>query len=318
MSPKIPGALPRRVLVTGASGFVGSALVPLLRKLGVEVLIPSRAELGQVGPDTDWSAWLEGVDAVVHLANRAHKMRETSLDPWEEYRRVNVGGTLRLATEAKRLKVRNFVYLSSIKVMGEATLPGIPFTDASPTQPVDPYGVSKLEAEERLRELVRDGQIQVRVLRPPLVFGPGVKANFRSLIRAVDRGLPLPFGGINNRRNLIGLGNLCDAICACLRDQRGGFESYLVCDEPGFSTPDLVREIALALGKPAPLVRVWPGLLRIAGALVGKRSAADRLVSSLEVDASRFSAELDWVPPFSPADEMKRTVAAYLSEGKAP
>jgi len=296
-----------RILVTGASGFVGTALLPALRERGHVVRVALRRTVaglgdeqvmvGDLGPDTDWREAVAGVDAVVHLAARVHVMHESSSDPLAEFVRANVDGSLALARAASAAGVRRFVYLSSIKVNGEGTN-GAPFTERAAPAPVDPYGESKARAEASLRALEREAGLEVVVLRPPLVYGPGVKANFLQLMHWVDRGMPLPFGSVHNRRSLVFVGNLADALVACCEHPAAAGRTFLVCDGNDLSTRDLIERLAVALGRPARLVPLPARLLQLAAMLTGRRAQADRLLGSLRIDASALRETLGWQPPF--------------------
>ena len=298
-----------RVLVTGANGFVGRALGRELLRRGRRVRAAVRRDaglpdgcearvVGDLGPDTDWSAALDGVDAVAHLAARVHVMRDRAADPLAAFRRTNVDGTLRLARSAAAAGVRRLVFLSSVKVLGEATPDG-PFTDSSPANPQDPYGVSKREVETGLSELAARSGMEVAILRPPLVYGPGVKGNFLSLLRLIERGVPLPLAAIANRRSLLYLGNLVDAVDLCLSHDGAAGRTFLIRDGEDLSSAELVRRLAAALDRRAPLFPLPEGVLRLAAGCIGRRAAAQRLLGSLTVDDRRIRSELDWQPPFT-------------------
>ncbi len=306
------------VLVTGASGFVGRELCRRLVGLGHRVAgagrpaarLPEGVEHRRVAglsPATDWSAAVAGMESVVHLAARVHVMHDDATDPLAEFRAANVAGTLRLAEQAAAAGVRHLVFMSSIKANGEETH-GLAFgpDDAAP---IDPYGISKLEAERGLAAIAGRSGLAVTVLRPPLVYGPGVKGNFRTLIKAVDRGMPLPLGAVINRRALIGLGNLADAVRACLETPppTGGFRVFTLCDAETVSTPTLIRLLAAALGRRALLPPVPVGLLRLAGRLGGRTEMIQRLTASLEVDAAAIAAAIGWVPPDTLEDGLAET-----------
>ena len=309
-----------RILVTGATGFVGSALVPVLRGRGHVVRVAVRrpvaglgdeqVRVGDLGPDTDWREAVAGADAVVHLAARVHVMNESSADPLAAFVRANVDGTLALARAASASGVRRFVHLSSIKVNGEGTS-GAPFTERDIPAPVDPYGESKARAELALRELERETGLEVAVMRPPLVYGPGVKANFLQLMRWVDRGVPLPFGSVDNRRSLVFVGNLADALAVCCVHPAAAGRTFLICDGVDLSTRGLVEHLAIALGRPARLIPVPPALLRLAATLAGRSAQADRLLGSLRIDASTLRETLGWQPPFDPAQAFALTARWY-------
>jgi nucleoside-diphosphate-sugar epimerase len=307
------------VLVTGANGFVGRALCSALAAAGHGLRMAVRAPqpglsgavaVGDIGPTTDWRAALDGVDSVVHLAARTHVRRETAADPLPEYRRINVGGTEHLARSAAAQGVRRLVFLSSVKVNGESTAERS-FTEDDAPRPEDAYGASKLEAEQALARVAAATGLEVAVLRPPLVYGPGVKGNFLSLMRLVARGLPLPLGAIRNRRSLIYVGNLADAIVTTIRAPRAAGATYLVADGEDVSTPDLVRGLAQALGVTARLPALPLAALKFPAAILGKRAELARLAGSLQVDGSRIRRELDWRPPFTLAQGLELTAKWY-------
>jgi nucleoside-diphosphate-sugar epimerase len=298
------------VLITGANGFVGKPLCGRLVGLGHGVAgavrpnarLPEGVEARKVAglaPSTDWSAALSGCEAVVHLAARVHVMHDDAADPLAEFRAANVAGTLRLAEQAAAAGVTHFIFMSSIKANGEETF-GTPFGPEN-AAPVDAYGISKLEAEQGLAEITARTGMGVTVLRPPLVHGPGVKGNFRSLIDLIDRGIPLPLGLVDNRRSLIGIGNLVDAVRACLDSPppAGVFRVFTLCDSETVSTSGLVRLLAAALDRPARLLPIPLGLMRLAGRLSGKSAAVQRLTASLEVDLSAIRVTIGWTPPDS-------------------
>lgn len=288
------------VLVTGATGFVGQALCRSLRQAGWPIRTPGRGDIGDIGPDTEWRPWLDGADSVVHLAARVHVMRESHADASAAYNRVNCDATARLATQAAQAGVRRFVFLSSVKVHGDRS--DRPLTAQDMPKPADPYGRSKHAAELMLSDLAPE--LETVILRPPLVYGPGVRGNFLSLMRLVDRGWPLPLGAIANRRSLIYLGNLVDAIHAALDAEPG---IYLPSDRHDLSTPALVRNLAEALGKPARLFAAPMGLLRPAAGALGRGAAIDRLCGSLTVDGWLPG----WQPRVTPSEGFAATAAEY-------
>lgn len=279
------------ILVTGATGFVGCALVRQLAAdrafNGVVAAVrqrvapwPERVTQLQVGDllsTTDWSAALQGVRALVHCAARVHVMQDDAVDPLDAYRLVNVEGTLNLARQAAAAGVRRFVFLSSIKVNGEATPPGRPFTADAVPAPLDSYGVSKLEAEQGLRELEAKTSMEVVIVRPPLVYGPGVKANFASMMRWVARGMPLPLGAIHNARSMVTLDNLVDLLVTCLKHPAAAGQTFLVSDGEDVSTSELLRRTAQAMGREAFLLPIPTFMLERGAALLGKRAVAQRL-----------------------------------------
>jgi UDP-glucose 4-epimerase len=293
-----------KVLVTGANGFVGQAVVERLQRDGYAVraairhnadMFPPHVErtAGDLHPDRDWSDSLHGVDAVIHLAARVHVMQDTAADPLDEYRRVNVDGTVRLASSAAAAGVRRFVYVSTLKVNGEAGR----FTEHDQPAPAGPYAQSKHEAEVALRRIADERRLEVVIIRPPLVYGPGVGANFGLLMRTIARGIPLPLGAISNQRSLIGIDNLADFILTCLARPAAANETFLVADGEDLSTPDLVRRLARAIGRPARLFPIPATLLRLGASLCGRRDAADRLLDSLQADISKARTRLSWSPP---------------------
>lgn len=297
----------QRLLITGATGFVGSALCTLLDRTGVEYCRATRTAagtrrddvvVGRIGPGTDWSAALEGIACVVHLAARTHVMHESAADPLAAYREINVEGTRRLAEAAAAAGVRRFVFLSSVKVNGERT-GAQPFGEADAPSPEDAYGITKLEAERVLARISRQSGMAVTVLRPPLVYGPGVKGNFLSLMRAVRKGVPLPLGSLDNRRSLVYVGNLASAIVRCVESERAAGQMFLVSDGEDLSTPELIRRVATALGVRPRLLPCPPALLLLAGRLSGRRAQVARLTDSLQVDSGKIRRELDWAPPVS-------------------
>ncbi|MCC7274070.1 MAG: NAD-dependent epimerase/dehydratase family protein [Alphaproteobacteria bacterium] len=302
-----------RVLVTGAAGFVGRALTARLAASGVAVVAAvRRAEgapegavvVGDLAAPVDWSRALDGVDAVVHLAARVHVMRERAADPDAAFAAVNVAATRGLAEAARRAGVRRLVFVSSVKVLGERTLPGRPFRDGDPPAPEDAYARSKRDAED---VLVSIAGLETAIVRPPLVYGPGAAGNLRALARLVRSGLPLPFAGLDNRRSLVGVGNLATAIETCLRHPAAAGGRFLVADwHP--STAELVRALAAAAGRPP---RLWPlpsALFRVL-AMLGGGAALARLTQSLEVDASGLAA-LGWRPATPPAAELAALMRA--------
>lgn len=292
------------VAVTGATGFVGRALCQHLRARGLSVRALTRSAsggedtwaVGDLGPGTDWNQSLQGVDCVVHCAARVHMVQDTDPDPLQSYRRVNVEGSRSLAIAAAAAGVRRLVFLSSLKVHGERTAPGHPFTSGMAPAPEDAYGQSKWEAEQVLHEVAGRTGLELVVVRPPLVYGPGVKANFLKLMNAVARGTPLPLGSVDNRRSLLALGNLTDLLHQCVEQPAAAGHTFLASDGQDLSTPDLVRALARALDRPA---RLWPvpvAWLRMAGKLLGRGPQIDRLIGSLQVDIGHTRRVLGWTP----------------------
>lgn len=318
-----------KVLVTGANGFVGGAVCRKLVTDGHHVIAAMRQReelpptietriVGSLDAETAWTAVLPGVDAVVHLAGRAHVMRDRVADPETAFRAVNTEATLRLAREAARLGVRRMIFMSSVKVNGEATTER-PFAADDAPNPVDAYGRSKWAAELGLSALARagDGHFQVTVLRPPLVYGPGVRANFLSLLRAVAAGWPLPLAAVDNRRSLIFVDNLADAVAAALGKSAGLFDIFLVSDGDDVSTPELIRRIARAMNRPARLFPLPPALLRGLGDFVGRAAAIERLTGSLQVDSEAFRKRFSWTPPATLDQGLAATVAWFTGRGRS-
>lgn len=315
-----------RILVTGSTGFVGSALLSGLQEANrFDVVAQYRNQPGSGSPlkggvevasidgETDWTAALEGVDVVVHCAARVHVMTETTVDPLAAFRRVNVEGTLALARQAANAGARRFIYLSSIKVNGEKT-DQVPFNAQDNCSPTDPYGISKWEAEQGLLALAAETSMDVVIVRPPLIYGPGVKANFLKMIRWMDRGIPLPLGAVNNSRSLVGLANLVAFLIHCIDHANAGNQVFLISDGEDLSTPALLSKVASALGKKSHLLPFPVPLLTGLASLVGKKAEVDRLCGSLTVDIEKNKRLLGWQPRSSVSDELKRTVSAYRQQ----
>jgi nucleoside-diphosphate-sugar epimerase len=311
------------ILITGADGFVGSALcdrlrnesVPLrgaVRRLKSTLDADQHMAVGDISGETDWSSALQDVTDVVHLAARVHVMKENCPNPLAEFRRVNVEGTANLARQAAAHGVSRFIFLSSVKVNGELTGVGRPFASTDAPAPEDPYGVSKCEAEQKLWQIATETGLEVVVLRPPLVYGPEVKGNFLRLMQAIDEQLPLPLGGIQNTRSLIYLGNVVDSIRVCLTHPKAAGKTFLVSDGEDVSTPELIRRLAAALGRRPLLLPVPMSLMKFAGAFFGKKAAVDRLLASLCVDMTPLREELSWNPPYTMQAGLETTAQWYL------
>ena len=306
-----------RLLITGANGFVGRALCAeaACRNFVVHVATRSACDLpcadvchavGTMDGAADWARALAGVDLAVHLAARVHVMDDTAENPLDEFRRINVQGTLNLARQAAAAGVRRFVFISSVKVNGEATQPGRPFLASDVPAPLDAYGISKMEAEQGLREVAVQTGMEVVIIRPPLVYGPGVKANFSAMMRWLQRGVPLPLGAIHNQRSLVALGNLVDLIVTCLTHPAAANQTFLVSDGEDVSTTELLRRMGQAMNRPARLIPAPSGLLEWAAAIVGKRDVAQRLCGSLQVDIQKTRQLLDWSPPLTLDQGLKK------------
>lgn len=311
------------VLLTGASGFIGRALCVEAVARGTALRATSRSQsglpkgidnvvIGSIDDSTDWGAALNGCNAIIHLAARVHVMEDASADPLAEYRRVNVFGTLNLAQQAAKRGVRRFVFVSSIGVNGALTFKK-PFTTEDQAQPHSPYAQSKYEAELGLQALAAETSMEVVIIRPPLVYGPGAPGNFGSLMRWLRRGIPLPLGAIYNQRSLVALDNLVDLIVTCLAHPAAANQTFLVSDGEDVSTTELLRRMGQAMNRPARLIPVPAGLLAWAAALVGKRDMAQRLCGSLQVDIQKTCQLLNWKPPLSLDQGLKKA-----AEGLAP
>lgn len=311
-------------LVTGASGFVGRALTERLLASGVAVRAAVRNGAAHPGAEslridsidgtTDWSAAMAGINTVFHLAARVHVLdRRPGADAEALYRRTNIEGTRALARAAAAAGVRHFVFVSSTKVGGEETL-SRPLREEDEAAPQGPYAVSKWEAEQNLNELRRETGMQITIVRPPLVYGPGVRANFLALMKAVDRGIPLPLGSVNNRRSLIYVGNLVDALLRCAAADEGASKTFYVSDGTDVTTPELIRELGRALHRAARLIPVPQSLLRVAGVLLRKEAAVSRLLSSLTVDISAIRRDLSWTPPYTMSEGLTLTAKWYQGQ----
>ena len=299
-----------RVLVTGARGFVGSTLCVMLTEGGYDVRTISRSDVGEIDGTTDWRAALRGVEYVVHLAARVHVLHDPNS---ALYAQTNAEGTRRLAETAARAGVRRLVFVSSIKVNGEETT-GRAYTAADKPNPMDAYGESKLLGEQCLWRIAAQSSLEVAIVRPPLVYGPGVRANFLRLMALVDRGLPLPLGSVRNRRSLVNVWNLSDFVVTLLSHPAAVGRTWLVSDGEDLSTAELVRKIARALDRPARLLPVPVGLLSLVARLAGRKAELSRLLGSLVVDSSPAQRELGWVPPVAIDVALARTAAWYRNQ----
>lgn len=313
------------ILITGATGFVGSALcrhvklnaIPL--RIAVRKSRPKIAEIhegscdvGDIDSNTNWSSVLNGVDVVIHLASLVHDTNDLVADPLTKYHRVNTAGTERLARMAAAAKVKRFVYLSSVKVNGEGS--PTPYKETDKPGPIGAYSQSKWEAEQVLLQIAAETGLEVVIIRPPLVYGPGVKANFLSLLNIVHRGFPLPFGSVYNRRSFVYLGNLIDAIFKCIDNPKAAGQTFFVSDNEDVSTPELIKRISKALGKPNRVFSFPPSIIQALGHILGKRSSTNRLLDSLCVDSSKICNDLDWSPPYSIEQGLKETAEWFLKE----
>ncbi|MGB6056004.1 MAG: SDR family oxidoreductase [Burkholderiaceae bacterium] len=309
-----------KVLVTGANGFVGAALIQRLLAdesaigivgairgftntfpIGVKSIV-----VGDINGANNWRDALIDCEVVIHLAARVHVMKEVTVDPLMEFRRVNVQGTLNLARQAAATGVRRFVFISSVKVNGEETQLGKPFTADDVPTPFDAYGISKLEAEQGLLQIALQTGMEVVIIRPPLVYGLGVKANFATMMRWLRRGVPLPLGAIHNQRSLVALDNMVDLIVTCLTHPAAVGQIFLVSDGEDISTTELLRRMGHALSRPARLLPVPAGVLKLIGAMAGKQDVAQRLCGSLQVDIEKTRQLLGWCPPLTLDQGLKK------------
>lgn len=314
-----------QVLVTGATGFVGNRLVSTLcPREGCRVTAAIRDQasindsidslsvvpVGELSSETDWRFALDGADSVIHLAARVHVMDDNSADPLAEFRRTNVEGTRALAEQAARSGVKRFVFVSSIKVNGEFTEPGCPFTAQDAPAPKDPYGQSKAEAEEVLRSIAAETGMEVVIIRPPLIYGPGVKANFAAMMNWLNRGIPLPLGRTENARSFLALDNLVDLIITCLDHPNAANQTFLASDGEDVSTTQLLQKMAAALGRKARLVPVPPALMKFGAKLARREDIYQRLFGSLQLDIRHTRETLDWSPPLSLDEGLQQTADA--------
>ncbi|GGX40831.1 UDP-glucose 4-epimerase family protein [Undibacterium squillarum] len=309
------------ILITGANGFVGNALTDTMLDAGYSLICPTRRPLSRQHPalqnpqinaldkHTDWLPLLQQSGAVIHCAARVHVMRETVSDPLAAFRAVNVDATVHLAQQAAAAGVKHFIFLSSVKVNGESTLPDQPFQEQDIADQHDPYGLSKLEAEKALLAVGKKTSMAVTIIRPPLVYGPGVKANFQSMLQWVKRGVPLPLGRIHNQRSLVFVGNLVHFILHCLYHPKARQEIFQISDGHDLSTTELLEACAVALQTKSRLWKLSPNLLTTLAKIAGKQAIAQRLCGSLQVDISKARHLLEWNPPFSVAEGLAITVA---------
>jgi nucleoside-diphosphate-sugar epimerase len=313
-----------RVLVTGATGFVGRALVPVLRAAGHEVVAAVRDPAGalpthvrgyvvpDIGPDTEWRPALEGVDAVVHLAARVHVMKDAARDPLTAFCRVNAEGTAALASAAMAAGVGRFVFVSTVKVMGERNRDG-PFRESDAPAPEDAYALSKWAGEKAVLDICRQGRMQPVIVRPPLAYGPGVKSNLLALLKLCRMAPPLPLAAVDNQRSLIAVANLADALVACVRHPKAAGGTYFVSDGEDVSTPELIRRLGVALGRPTRLFPMPTAALRYSALLTGQTAAIGRLVDSLQVDDRKIRRELGWTPPVGMVKALGEMAAWFAS-----
>ncbi|MFZ4287012.1 NAD-dependent epimerase/dehydratase family protein [Variovorax sp. HJSM1_2] len=308
-----------RCLITGASGFIGSALTNALQQApGYQLKLVGRQlkalpqephlqaiKIDAINGGTEWAAAVENIDVVVHAAARVHVMQETAQDALAAFRSTNTEGTLRLALQAADAGVHRFVFLSSIGVLGNGG--NTVYTEQSDPTPTTPYAVSKCEAEDGLRKIAEHTGMEVVIIRPPLVYGPRAPGNFGRLANLVQRGTPLPLGGVQNLRSLVSIENLVDFIKTCMLHPAAGNQTFLVSDGDDLSTPALVRRMARAMGTNAPLFKLPLPVLHLAASLVGKRSMLQQLTGSLQVDCRKANTRLGWTAPYSVDESLRRT-----------
>jgi nucleoside-diphosphate-sugar epimerase len=316
-----------KILITGVNGFVGMPLSHYLTSAGHQVVGVVRSHdsvskvniqthlkvISDINQSTDWQECLSGVECVIHLANRAHVMDEQSINPLALYRKVNTAGTLNLARQAASVGVKRFIFISSIKVNGESTFPGQALTLEERPIPVDPYGLSKYEAELGLKLIAEKTSLEVVVIRPPLIYGPGVKANFLKMMQWVEKGIPLPLGAINNQRSMLGIDNLINFIELCLIHPDAAGQTFLVSDDYDVSTTELLREIAAAMHRPSRLISIPQFFIDKLLIFLGQRHISERLCGSLQLDISLAKTRLSWKPPYSFKDQLTKTALDYLS-----
>ncbi|MBS3186412.1 SDR family oxidoreductase [Pseudomonas sp. PCH44] len=318
-----------RVLLTGGSGFVGKAVLERIAAMGdVDVVAAMRCQptslpagvsihlFDDLGSEAAWPEQSESFDVVIHCASRVHVMNEVAADPLAEFRKVNVQATLAFARRAAAAGVKRFVFISSIKVNGEGTKPGLPYRAEDMPAPQDPYGVSKREAEDQLRQLAVETGMELTIIRPVLVYGPGVKANFHNMMRWLDRQVPLPFGAIDNRRSLVALDNLVDLIVTCCTHPGAANQTFLVSDGRDVSTTELLLQMAKALGKPARLLPIPVSMLVLCANLLGRRALSQRLCGSLQVDITPTCRRLGWTPPVTFEQALCKTAEHYMENKK--
>lgn len=312
-----------KIIVTGASGFIGRAVceqlasgefdvVPVVRSADKAASGSKYVVVPDIGPDTPWQEILGGADLVIHTAARVHVVKDAAADQLDAFRRINVAGTLNLARQASRAGVKRFIFLSSIKVNGDNTNPGRPFRADDSPKPGDAYGRSKYEAEVGLQQLTVASDMDLVVIRPPLVYGPGVKANFLTMMRWIQKGLPVPFANVENRRSLVALDNLVDLIMTCCLRPAAANQVFLVSDGEDVSTTELLRRIGVALRKPARFFPLPPALIRTLAAVAGKQGQVARLLGSLQVDMDQTRERLGWTPVVSMGAALEETAQHYL------
>ncbi|CAG9934018.1 UDP-glucose 4-epimerase family protein [Candidatus Nitrotoga arctica] len=311
-----------KFMISGAGGFVGKALCAELLRRGQSVSAAVRSGsslienteviiIGAIDGETNWADALRDVDVVIHLAARVHVMRESATDPLAEFLQVNLHGTSNLARQAACFGVKRLVYVSSIKVNGEQTSATQSFTELDEPSPQDFYSISKWQAEQALWRIARETGLEIVIVRPPLVYGAGVKGNFAQMLTVAAKHIPLPFASVHNRRSLIYVENLVDALIACATHPVAAGQTYLVCDGEDVSTPDLLHQLGGAMGFPARLLPFPLSWLRILGKLSGKSDQVERLLSSLQVDSGKIRRDLNWAPPYTLQQGLQATAESH-------
>jgi len=317
-----------KVLISGASGFIGRPLCAELLRQGQSVRAAVRlarsenlpvehaetVSIGEINNETDWTEALLDIKVVVHLAARVHVMKDNAVDPLDELRKVNVDGAWNFARQACDAGVQRFIFISSIKVNGESSPLGRPYKPEDRPAPIDCYGISKCEAEDALRQLADETGMEVVIIRPPLVYGPGVKANFHRMMHWLNKEIPLPLGAIHNKRSFVALDNLIDLIATCIDHPAAANQTFLAGDGEDLSTTELLQRLGEALGKPAKLFSLPIRMLKVGALLLGKRDMAQRLCNSLQVDITKAHDLLGWRPPVTVDEALKKTAADFLQK----
>ena len=318
-----------KIAVTGANGFIGAALTHKLCEKGYDVrgIVRSKERslnrnsrleifaVGEINSDTNWGDALKGIDVVIHLASRVHKLIDVSINPLADYRGVNTGGTQKLAEMSAQAGTRRLLFISTIKVNGEKTI-GAAFTENHTASPQDPYAISKWEAEQALHNISDSTGLEIVILRLPLIYGQGVKANFLRLLDIVNKNIPLPLSMVNNKRSMIYIGNLIDVIIRCIEHPDAANQTFLVSDGQDVSTPDLIKMIAGAMGKKARLFPCPAPFLKVIGKVIGKSDEIERLTDSLQIDTAKIRRELNWTPPFTLEQGLRVTADWFMSNEK--
>ena len=319
-----------KILVTGVSGFVGKYLcndlfqkkhfvVAATRSPNVVINCTEQVIIGSISNPTDWSSAFQNIDILIHLAARVHVMNEVAVSALTEFRKVNVEGTLNLANQAAKAGVKRFIFVSSVKVNGEHTLGNCPFAENDTANPQDSYGISKHEAEQGLLAIAKETGMEVVIIRPPLVYGPGVKGNFASMMKWMNKNIPLPFGAIHNKRSLVALDNLVSFIIHCAdykKTPQAANQVFLISDGEDVSTTELLQKVAKAFGKKALLLSVPVSLMTLSAKLLGKGDVANRLFASMQVDSSKARELLGWEPVITMDEQLNKTADAYLAKKK--